>query len=58
MKVFIIAEKLADTARKRETRRRIGGSFDTSTERLQVWKEYNDSKEQASYSTKRKLPIY
>ncbi|CAN7078119.1 unnamed protein product [Brassica oleracea var. botrytis] len=55
MKVFIIAEKLADTARKRETRRRIGGSCQM---RLQVWKEYNDSKEQASYSTKRKLPIY
>ncbi|CAN7071394.1 unnamed protein product [Brassica oleracea var. botrytis] len=56
MKVFIIAEKLADTARKRETRRRIGGTI--VAERLQVWKEYNDSKEQASYPTKRKLPIY
>ncbi|CAF1979554.1 BnaC05g34680D [Brassica napus] len=56
MKVFIIAEKLADTARKRETRRRIGGTI--VAERLKVWKEYNDSKEQASYPMKRKLPIY
>ncbi|WZZ23175.1 hypothetical protein YC2023_124562 [Brassica napus] len=37
-------------ARQRESRRRIGGTI--VDERLKVWKEYNDNKEQASSPTK------